>query len=69
MNRVLHLSAVGMVNGVTGFVGASVHGEALPTILEHLRHERQVIKLASLIKSTQNFLFTANLNEFANNEI
>jgi hypothetical protein len=58
-----------LLDGVTRFVGPLGNAELPSAVLEHLRHKRQGVELASLIESCQDFGGAADFDKFARAEI
>ena len=52
-------------DGVASFVRALENLEALPAILEHLRHKRQSVQLGILVERSQDLLLAADFDPIA----
>jgi hypothetical protein len=48
---------------VASLVGDGTDMEAFPAILQHLGHERQLVRAATLVQCSQDFLRAAHLND------
>ena len=62
MHRVLHLVHTGTGEKIAQLVRHLVHSKPLAAELEHLRHKRQVLQLAPLVKGGHDFLGAADLD-------
>jgi hypothetical protein len=58
-----------LLDGVTGLVGPLGNAELSPAELNHLRHEREGVELASLVESSQNLLGGPDFDKLARAEI
>jgi hypothetical protein len=68
MNSVCEPSAAGAINRVAGLVRALVDLKALTAVLKHLRHERQPLQAAILVKRAEDLLFASNLHPITRSE-
>jgi hypothetical protein len=64
MNRSVHPPGVIVVDCVTSFVRSMGNAQLLSAELKHLRHERQRVQLASVVKSGQDLSSTPDLHQF-----
>jgi hypothetical protein len=69
VNGSMHPPREILLDGVTRFVGPLGNAELPSAVLEHLRHKRQGVELASLIESCQDFGGAADFDKFARAEI
>jgi hypothetical protein len=65
MHGILHLAGLVLVDGVAGLMGSFVDPESPATKREHLRHERQSLKLSVSVERLQNLVLAANFNPVA----
>ena len=65
MNGALHASGSCLPDGVASLVGTLVYKEPPPTVLEHLRHERERFGRATRIERTEDLRLAANLDHFS----
>jgi hypothetical protein len=69
MHRVLHSANAPLLGVFAGFVGALIYAKPSPTVLKHLRHEREIFQAAIFVQGREDFLATANFHPFAGAEI
>src|SRR5882724_11172593 len=69
MNGVGHPPSSGSVHGVAGLVRPFPNPASLPAILEHLRHEGQLVELPLLIQGRQYLLFAPDFRPITAAEV
>ncbi len=62
MDGIGHPSPTGVVDRIAGFVRAFENFEPLPTVLEHLWHERQPVQSPLLVQCGKDLFLAQNLN-------
>src|SRR6185503_12616104 len=65
MNGICHAAAADGKYRVACLVRPLVHLEPLSAILQHLRHEREPVKLGVRVKRSEDFLFASDFNPLA----
>jgi hypothetical protein len=65
MHGGFHSPHPGAMNSIASLVGNLRDTELLPAMLEHFRHERELVQHASLIERREYFFFRANLDQVA----